>query len=560
MPCQLCDGGDAAGANAMAALESPPSRQGCCHYCELPGTAWYDRGKCDSATRRTVRRAYLSAHLVPPGTPPGTTLLCPKCGYGVNAEQEARDLKEHEGLSATKANAVDVEHRRHHAGQQYLQRKLLLVDHKWRALSLLHLMLNTVGSTLTVCVAAGATKKNRADCNALLEEEHHQWRLKETKSTFEKKPAGNECRHFLWKPGDVLLKLLRARYGVAAGSCAPLEAEVRAAQSNGAHHINTAPTRVNATPRDPPPPPPPKKQKKRAAVSVAGAMGLATAAVAATSVLKPNLPPPPPPAPAPATLPTTAATVAANTAEIEEDPIELEERDLDGLNEAMPDTIVGDYQSALVVVLALLKLMLYLHDSWDDSTLEKRRVRGQKAQELGAAFTVAIRAHAGNAMRHYYNHVVFAHLAELIELHGNLQSGNDEILEKGNGDVKHDKRLAFRGGVSGEGASLLQRARRWKPKSVATGEQEEYIVQRKQLRGVMESVLRNQKTREIQQAARKHPSLRQTNKVAAHNKAVRERRECVKKETEKTVEYAVAPTLARVPEKQIFGLICVLIQ
>ena len=58
-----------------------------------------------------------------------------------------------------------------------------------------------------------------------------------------------------------------------------------------------------------------------------------------------------------------AATVAANTPDVEEEYIELEERDLDGLNELVPDKVAGDYASALKVVLSLLKLHLYLHDA-----------------------------------------------------------------------------------------------------------------------------------------------------------------------------------------------------
>ena len=183
---------------------------------------------------------------------------------------------------------------------------------------------------------------------------------------------------------------------------------------------------------------------------------------------------------------------------------------------------------------------LYLHDDWDDSTSEKRNARGKAAHVLGAAWTVAARAHAGNSMRHYYNHIVFAHLHELIALHGNLQCGNDEILEKGNRDVKDDKRLTFKGGCSSkEGKDVLQRAKYWKTKSIATGEQEEYVVTRKPMRGVMENVLRNQKTRELQAAARMHPSLHQTSKVEAHNKAVRATREKVKAENKAMLTKAV---------------------
>jgi hypothetical protein len=65
-------------------------------------------------------------------------------------------------------------------------------------------------------------------------------------------------------------------------------------------------------------------------------------------------------------------------------------------------------------------------------------------------------------------------------------------------------------------------------------------VHRKRGRGVMEQVLRNQKTRELQGAARMHPGLRQTAKVAAHNAAVRAKRDVTKKEIEAGLEAAVA--------------------
>ena len=45
-------------------------------------------------------------------------------------------------------------------------------------------------------------------------------------------------------------------------------------------------------------------------------------------------------------------------------------------------------------------------------------------------------------------HLVSAHLEELILLNGNLQSGNDEILEAGNYTMKKYRDLTFKG--SGE--------------------------------------------------------------------------------------------------------------
>ena len=532
--CILCDGGDAAGGNAMAGLEPPPSKNGCCYYCELRACEWYDRAKCDAAKRRNLFRSCLMSHRLPPGVL--CSMLCPACGYEVSPAQVKRDQEEYDGMSPTKQNDTDLEHRRNHFGEQYLTMKLIHSDHCHRALSLLHLMLNTVGSTLTVTVSAGATKAQRIAVNEVLEANNHQWRLKETKTVFEKKPAGNECRHFLWRPGDVLLKVLRARYGVTdvTPATAQLEKEVSGVQQAGAHHNHDSNQRLGATARPPPLPKATtaKAPAKRANVTIGSALGTAR-----------KTPPPPPPVaarppPAKSTTPAPACATSSNGDE-EEEAIEMEERNLDGLNETTPDKVVGGYASALAVVLSLLKMHLYLHDEWDDSTEDKRRVRGAKAQELGAAWTVAGRAHVGNHMRHYYNHIVFAHLAELIHLHGNLQSGNDEILEKGNRDVKDDKKLTFKGGASGEAGSVLQRANRWKTKVNATGEQEEFVVTRKRQRGVMESVLRNVKTREIQGAARMHPGLRQSAKVAAHNAAVRAKRDTTKKEVETRLEAAV---------------------
>ena len=72
------------------------------------------------------------------------------------------------------------------------------------------------------------------------------------------------------------------------------------------------------------------------------------------------------------------------------------------------------------------------------------------------------------------------------------------------------------------------------------GEQESYVVHRKKMRGVMENVIRNQKTRELQGAARMHPGLRQSHKISAHNAAVRAKRAVTKKEVETSLTDAVA--------------------
>eukprot|EP00965_Chrysotila_dentata_P121003 4001749-Pleurochrysis_carterae.AAC.1 len=55
--CAECDvavtaGGDMAAGHAGWALDSPAARYGCCLYCWLPKTDWFDDDKCKKATRR----------------------------------------------------------------------------------------------------------------------------------------------------------------------------------------------------------------------------------------------------------------------------------------------------------------------------------------------------------------------------------------------------------------------------------------------------------------------------------------------------------------------------
>ena len=61
----------------------------------------------------------------------------------------------------------------------------------------------------------------------MLERYNSTWRIKDktSKDGKEKKPAGNECRHFLWDKG-LFLELLRTRWGVEAPT--PAEAELEA--------------------------------------------------------------------------------------------------------------------------------------------------------------------------------------------------------------------------------------------------------------------------------------------------------------------------------------------
>ena len=225
--CEVCDGGDAASANAGAGLEPPPSHQGCCHYCEGRRADWFDWAKTATAKRRTLVRAMLAAHVMPPGFPPGTKLKCPHCSVTVSAKEQAAREAQFKDWSQNKQGAADLAHRKTHAGQHYLRGKLLHIDHGKRQISLLHLILNATSTTLLVSITKGASKAERVAINKVLERHRCEYRVKELKSQREKKPNGNECRKLLWRPG-LLLELVEARWGEADASAAAAQAGIAA--------------------------------------------------------------------------------------------------------------------------------------------------------------------------------------------------------------------------------------------------------------------------------------------------------------------------------------------
>ena len=97
--CIICDGGDAAAANALAGLEPPPSRHGCCTYCELRRKNWFDKAKCAAAPRRNFFRSCLTAHVMPPGSSPTAKYKCPHCKFVLTHTSCAAALTAHNAKS-----------------------------------------------------------------------------------------------------------------------------------------------------------------------------------------------------------------------------------------------------------------------------------------------------------------------------------------------------------------------------------------------------------------------------------------------------------------------------
>ena len=81
----------------------------------------------------------------------------------------------------------------------------------------------------------------------------------------------------------------------------------------------------------------------------------------------------------------------------------------------------------------MLELHKELHEPWAH---KERAEQGKKAAVYGRSWANALRSHSNGQVGHYYSHVAFAHFQELIEEHGHLMQGNDEVLDKGNRDMK----------------------------------------------------------------------------------------------------------------------------
>lgn len=195
-PVEIIDGGDAACANASSALEPPPSRQGCCFYCEGRRAQWFDRAKCTAAPRRKLFRCSLLAHRMPPGAPPGATYDCPApgCDHAITEASDAALVAELDTLDDVQLSKRDLVHRKAHTGVKLGKLKLLWVDHIKRVLSLLHFILNSTSSTLVIALKAGATTKQAVALNAVFERYSCQYRFKTKPADRDPKATGNECR------------------------------------------------------------------------------------------------------------------------------------------------------------------------------------------------------------------------------------------------------------------------------------------------------------------------------------------------------------------------------
>jgi hypothetical protein len=125
--------------------------------------------------------------------------------------------------------------------------------------------------------------------------------------------------------------------------------------------------------------------------------------------------------------------------------------------------VVEDYNSALRVWLDFTRLMLELHDDWDDHDVAETERRADVAQEKGRAWVAAVRRHSKYTCAHYYCHLVFAHLRMLMICNGHPFAGDDAVLERGHQTYKHIRKISSAGGKARvNGKRVIQKSKRSK--------------------------------------------------------------------------------------------------
>ena len=218
-------------------------------------------------------------------------------------------------------------------------------------------------------------------------------------------------------------------------------------------------------------------------------------------------------APTAPAAPATAPAAASGSCVLDDDDDDREQLRGDAeetLPEAEANAVVGDYSTALKTVTALLEVHLELGAPWDDDCDATRKAKGAAAQDKGAVWAQALRAHSGDSVGHYYCHLAFAHFEELIVANGHCDHGNDEVLEKGNRTVKSYRDMSFKGGSSAAGKAK-QKQRRWRKEGRepdagrdSDSALEEYSVVRENNVGVIEYTTNLQTAADLIESRRSH--------------------------------------------------------
>ena len=169
----------------------------------------------------------------------------------------------------------------------------------------------------------------------------------------------------------------------------------------------------------------------------------------------------------------SAATAPGEEASDAEDDTEVTAEQEDEEAEDVDDSATGTRATALAGIRDLLRMTLILTAPWPD---EERSERKKLAAEPCRRWANSLRKHCNGATGHYYMHIAFAHIDEITEEHGHWQTGNDEVLEKVNRDMKRFRDMTWFGGDSSKTAKAtkVKQTRYRLIRAARDGEEAEY--------------------------------------------------------------------------------------
>ena len=159
----------------------------------------------------------------------------------------------------------------------------------------------------------------------------------------------------------------------------------------------------------------------------------------------------------------------------------------------------------------------------------------------------SLRKHGNESCGHYYSHLAFAHLKELMREHHHFQAGNDEVLEKGNRDMKRLRDMTFWGGDSSADAQAKKiTATRYRVVTEAKdGEEavyEPYTVEVTRHKASWVACMKMQVAADLLAARRPHKADERGKAKRAHAKAAQDAsRDAVKMESVKRLKPAASP-------------------
>eukprot|EP00966_Prymnesium_polylepis_P337112 7391898-Prymnesium_polylepis.1 len=156
----------------------------------------------------------------------------------------------------------------------------------------------------------------------------------------------------------------------------------------------------------------------------------------------------------------------------------LQDEDEDGDEEALPELDEDAETGGMLTAIAVWHMSVLHQEAVheriaDPDNLEQRRAYGTKGQATGQKWFLALMAHTDNKATWQYPHDSAAHFLEDALEHGQCDTVDDSILEKGNRRKKRlGDRCVFRGGTNEEGTTFTykRQVKERDEKGVWTGE------------------------------------------------------------------------------------------